>query len=271
MSKAYGFLVFAIILVTGCTQVSASKPLGLPIWSRMHGVWYTDVEGTILLHIKLLPDGTLRVARSDWNSKTSQFDLERGKLVVSTNDDALYANIIFPSESGADKYDFFRLVQGLVSPEGIVILFPPKIDVFKEAIETGVLKGEIIKRKGEPDDISISDPEGFAKFVKAEKFNEQFDVESPIVLKRVANYSGPIRGESWEYLGKKDHTGCLPERFAESPGFEISGELSDSEYKSYRDCMSKNGYELIDKYSSKGFWITKNGLGLFMFEVKVPE
>lgn len=228
-----------ILMLSGCGEVTTKQPLGLAVWAEMQGIWKVTIEDTEYFHVWLTRDGTLHLARIDWSENNQQFELQRGKMIVSTNDDAMYVNILFQSEPEQEgRYSFYRAV---MSPGGIVTLFTPKKEVFAQAIEDGVLKGKITRRKFDMDEILTTDPAGLEKFVKADRFSEQFDLDSPLSLYPVSDFLGPMKGPTVMFQAKKDHTACLPEDLGEKvrKGSPLEGVA--------RTILSGAGKEDIDK------------------------
>ena len=239
MSKILNSWLGFILMLSGCGEVTTNQPLGLAVWSEMQGIWKVTIEDTEYFHVWLTRDGELHLARIDWSNENKQFELERGKMIVSTNDDAMYVNIQFPSESEQEgEFTFYRAV---MSPGRIVTLFAPKKEVFAQAIEDGVLKGKVTRRKFDMDEVLTTDPVGLEKFVKADKFSEQFDLDSPLSLYPVSDFLGPMKGPTVMFQAKKDHTACLPEDLAERvrKGSPLEGVV--------RTILSGAGKEDVDK------------------------
>jgi hypothetical protein len=313
MKKLLFLWVGILLALAGCTSVSSTKPVGLPIWAELQGTWLLEMEGAHYFHVWLRADGSLQMAKIEWNEESQSYQLVLHDLVLSTDDGAFYLNIDDPATSGGPpKYGFFRAVP---STGDTVILIPPQTEHFASAVKTGELKGEFIEGDGfgEPD-IHLTDAKQLEEFIHPDKFLEQFDLESAMTIRRLQASLGPIRGPTAKYQGRQDHMQCLPAElvaFAARPnsmesvmrkamqgagpeelerersksaeerrdapsitreclvsnGIVVQAELTTSEFSAYQQCLEARGYKLVGVPYEETLWVTRNGLGLFTFQV----
>lgn len=203
-------LAGVILLLAGCSTVTAPGPLGLPVWSpQMQGFWELQLEGATRYYVRLLPDGTLRFASVDWDHKAGRFRLQQGDLVVSIDDGAMYVNL--PVEMNFGKSGAYGFYRAMFSSGAGVMLFPPRFEVFADAIRSGALKGHIREQMWEGDEAFVAEPGALAAFVSPDRFVEQFDVDKPILLTHVGSPSlAMMEAPTVRYQGVQDHMRCLP-------------------------------------------------------------
>ena len=225
--KTCWFAILACaIALSGCDTVSSTRPLGLPVWSEMQGIW--EVEGDIF-EVRLLPDGSMSVASINWDKGERQFTLGKLELVISVDEGATYANIRDPdAPEGTEQYSFYRVLFLGTSTAGAgpdVLLISPNEDLFAEAITEGRLSG-----KDTEFGIVIDDPR-LADFVDPLRFAEQFAVdhhESTVLARRIVNFNGPDIEATVLHQGQQAHMECLPEALAQRKrlGSDVRGALN---------------------------------------------
>lgn len=213
-------ILISTIGLSGCTTVFSTRPLGLPIWSEMQGTWQVGDGSPKFYEVRLLPDGSMPIAWTEWNDDENRFTLSTGELVVTIDEGATYVNF-----RGADDpertFSFFRVLflESQDVPNGPkVVLIAPNADLFQEATKLGTLSGE------HDDFTTIVDGTQLADFVDPLKLAEQFDVAktgSITLARRVANAPGPDVEATVLRHGRRAHTECLPEMLLKQAAADI--------------------------------------------------
>jgi hypothetical protein len=185
---------------SGC--VSATRPLGLPVWSEMQGTWQVE---DVFYEVQLLPDGALSMAWIDWDQREKRFALGRREVVVTVDEGATYWN--FVEHGDPPEYFFVRVLFFEHSDAGgdpYVALFAPNGSHFDKAVNEGVLSGE-----GVGDHLLLDDSR-LADFVDPKRFAEQFDVDKPLLARRIIKTPAPHGKDTVLHQGQQAHMECLP-------------------------------------------------------------
>jgi hypothetical protein len=282
----YTLLVFVYLALSACDTLTATKPVGLPIWYEMQGLWVGKNYGNdFYIDVRLLPDGSLHSATTYWDEDKERFMLEESELIISVEDGVHYINsLVLPTEtvdhrndSFIRNYSFMRII---FSEGGIAIAFNPNIDVFAEAIESGTLPGKVKKAQTKftedlsirTKDVYIDDPEGLAKFIDPKYFSEQFVTEDPASIRRIYKYQLPEDEVTVMNQAKQSQSKCLSIANNSDIGPANFIKLTQAALNTYWTCMRGLGYEFIPNDPSKEMYIVNNaGLGLFTFRVELLE
>jgi hypothetical protein len=287
MKKLLFLWASVLLALGGCTSIATTKPLGLPIWAELQGLWAMELEGEQYYFAALLPDGSLPVSHVEWDGDSKRFITEQSRLVVSTDDGAIYWNWCPPPEPGSEsecRFLFFRVIETM---DGTIVLFPPNADYFIEAIESNSLKGQIVSRFL-PTELILTDPQELANAVHPDYFGIQFDPKFAVAVRRLSDKPGFAEPPNLKSQGVLDHTQCLPRDMVEYLSAKpqptslpraggVAGDLwyaatlSKPELCAYQECMEARGYQFSGEPSRKEVWITRNGLGLFTFEASIKQ
>jgi|GEM_PF-2263267 len=153
-------LLVAGLLVAGCSTVGVKTTMGPPEQvfnpAEFEGDWQlstTEGDDTQTYNVKRLQDGTLRFATLEW-------DIIRGEHVV-VNTDAQFMLIAdepflqLKSEEPDSLYYFYRITQ---VGEGEIIIHPPSIEPFAQAVASGILEGTVdsSREDGTPNSVELA-------------------------------------------------------------------------------------------------------------------
>jgi len=103
-------------------------------------------------------------------------------------EDALYLNLrLTEPEEEPVRYGVLRMT--FDNEHEQMVLWGMKYETFEEAVEKGRLKGRIERGK-HPETVHLeASSEELAAFVRPEEVGRQFEVDSPLVLRRVGKVS----------------------------------------------------------------------------------
>lgn len=198
-----------VLALVGCgrSAVRTTEPVGIPIWSEMQGVWegYGDIY-----HVRLLPDGSLPVARVDWDVQADEFKLAKGELIISVDEGRTYANLSFPEVPGGKRlFEFYRVffVNGKTRDRtpGNMAFFMPINETFANAVRSDALEGEV-----EDASVVLTDAKSLADFIDPEKFSEQFEaLGGGYLVRRIQDGREP-HGLTVLDAGRQAHMECIP-------------------------------------------------------------
>lgn len=182
MTRAFLVLTAMVCLpLTACTYVATKEPLGTPITEKLgakiEGKWIT-ADGVVF--VKYLKEGRVRVAGV--SEEKGEFKLNQHMLVVTQMDDTLYTHFAMPDKGTPEKYSLGRLTT--VGDGQSMVLHGPRFSVFKKAVESGQLKGEV--EDGENvKGATITDKAALEKFLKEHAASELFNIDQPLILTRL--------------------------------------------------------------------------------------
>lgn len=185
------YVVLAAAMI-GCESVSSTHMLGTPVAPQadrvrdLSGTWMGDDGQT--LTIKQLPGGSLRIAIITEESADEGFTFKlkqlRGQLTMSR--DRVFINV-YPAADDPDhageplRYSFLQLVG---NAERNMVLYSPKVAVWRDAVETGKLPGEVIKGENSLEVRLAASSEQLNGFVTEANFASLFNADQPVVLRR---------------------------------------------------------------------------------------
>lgn len=234
-----GVLV-CVIGLSGCT-VYSTRPLGMPVWSEMQGTWQIE---DAFYEVRLLPDGSLSMAWIEWDHREEQFSLGKGELVVTVDEGATYWNI--RDARIPEEYRFLRAL--FLEPEDAggdpdVALFAPNGSGFEKAIKEGLLKEGLHSGKN-IDAIFLVDDSRLADFVDPQIFAQQFDVENPVLARRIIKTNPPHSADTVLHRGQQAHMECLPDAAPQWLGADVRGQLQH--LRSYLEKQFNQPIEMPD-------------------------
>jgi len=174
------------VILAGCGSVQLAHPIGVPIAEeaeeireRFDGTWANEDGKT--LHLKYLDGGKLRIANLDWDDEKKSFQKQESTALLTTNQSADYIN--YRDEDADDpKYAFVRYT---FSSDRTMIIWTPNVKAFEKAVTAGKLMGTVKKGENSTSVAITSSPEEVDAFIDPSRFPEQFDVETPVILKRL--------------------------------------------------------------------------------------
>jgi hypothetical protein len=224
--KSTGLAGLAILACTitfsGCSTVFSTRPLGVPVWSEMQGIW--EVRG-VPVGIELLPDGSLIIGWFWWD-ENEQLSLEKHELVISVDEGATYWNIgARDAAEGSEEFVFLRVLLLAPSTPGAgpdLVLFQPEYALFRGAVEKGILRGKLSEWGTHVDGSQLPD------FVDPRRLVEQFgvnDQESGILVRRIVKTDGPDIESTVLYHGQQAHMECLPQALPQRKAADVRDKL----------------------------------------------
>ena len=190
--KTQNLLCVALLFVTGltgCSTVVSKNQLGAAApaeeTKQLEGVWLAG-ENSDPLVIKHIKDNELRIAGVEW--KANKFSLIELTAFVNAIEDQRYVNVV-DSESPPDQPQF--TFAKLIAPnDDCLLVCLASVKSFEQAVEAGRLSGTIKKDKNSTTVTLDSSTEDLNRFIDPLKSAEQFEIESPLVLRRVGKVEG---------------------------------------------------------------------------------
>lgn len=184
--------VIAAVL-TACEAVTIPSPMGEPVSTApdpsLDGTWQV---GEHVIFLKHIGEGELRAASLTW--KESDFQLQQHRLILSSEDEALYLNLVGESENkdangpATTRFHFLRLLRPNADT---LVLASPRTAVFREAVEQGALPGTI-EQSEKVRHIRLDDMDAIHRFVDPARIGEQFDLDKATVLHRISTWPGDV-------------------------------------------------------------------------------
>lgn len=190
--------LFALLLV-GCNSVFTDHPIGYPLDAEddegvsrsLSGVWALDGgttnDGHAVIHTQYFGGGRLAFATVSYAE--TGFTVNESVAVITTNRDddapAAFLNLRHERDDGSIVYQPYRLA--MTNAERALVLHIPNRDHFRALVAEGKAPGRI---EGEDDDVQVfltGTSEELAKLFDPAQAGDQFDLNSPIVYRRVAD------------------------------------------------------------------------------------
>lgn len=142
-----GSLILSLCFVWGCQPVRIDRPLGTPVAAsdvRLEGVWRAVGE-PIVLHVKDLGGGKLKVAATTFDAEKQQFRVQQHDYFLTRLNTKMYLS--WRDQPDNEKsFQFFRLE----SKGRVVKLRSVMTNEFAKAVQDGTLDGEVA-----PDDAYV--------------------------------------------------------------------------------------------------------------------
>ena len=179
-------VTLSIMIVVGCGSVNVNHPIGEPLAEDnsetselFDGTWTNDDGEAIQL--KYLDGGKLRIASLDWDDESQTFTKNEWTVLLTTHRSASFFNFTDEEENDG-KYQFVRYV--FASKQTMIIL-TPRVEAFEKAVKDGKLKGRVKRGKHSTTVNVTSSKKQVDDFIDPSRLAEQFEVETPVVLKRL--------------------------------------------------------------------------------------
>jgi hypothetical protein len=171
-----------LLLLGGCSYVAILQPLpqaGDPAaQALLEGEW---LSGDMVVSLRFASNGIGTIAGLDW--KDDHFRIEEGELIASNAGEKNYFSARFRNnEKWEDRYYFVRY---RLTAQGDLLLWPPVVSTFEQAVKAGSLAGTVEKGAWGTRVIVTSDPEKLLKYLSEQGTGGLFDYEDPTVLKRI--------------------------------------------------------------------------------------
>ncbi len=171
-------ILVCLLLSLGCNVVTTPHQVGEPVAGdlagELDGVWEIGDE---VWHVKFLKDGRLALARAEWGGE--RFRLTELSAVLTRGEDTEYLHFLDP-DSPPDRPRYLLARQ--IRDEGMAVLWFPKVEVFKAAVETGELQGKL-----DDGDVELAGTrERLIEFLRAPA-HERFELEAPLVARRIGS------------------------------------------------------------------------------------
>jgi len=186
--------LFAIALA-GCRSVVSDHPIGervtdTPKTLALQGHWHNPKgNGTAQVHRR----GPGRYTAVSIGEDDGEFTIQRFPFTLTKDDGAFYVNLNKAargdgSDDADDGFNFLRLIQ---PDPNTLLLIPPDVDYFKQAVEAGDIAGRIDKPSNDangdgPITVHLeAAPDALSAFIKPERVVEQFRLDNILALHRV--------------------------------------------------------------------------------------
>jgi hypothetical protein len=202
-------VALAMMTIGGCSTVRSLHPVGQPLEETQaenigpelaeafDGVWQAG-EG--VFHLRYIGGSTLRIAWIEWTDE--KFELHQTTAIIGVDQEIGYVSLLDPQSPAEQPAYYFARVTGgsgqalwlILAPaatgeagpgSGSLVLYPPRAETFARAVDERVLLGRVEKR-GDLKSVHLAtDKETLDAFIDPAKAAEQFDFNSPIVLRRI--------------------------------------------------------------------------------------
>lgn len=173
-----------LLALPGCSFVTSSEILGEPTTDKMitdlalDGAWSID-DG--VLFVQRISGHELKVASVDWEE--GRFEMQEATVLFTTDDEVTYVVLLNPdTPEGKPEFLFCRV---LMATESTIVIIPANPDTFQKAVEDGALAGNVKREQYSTITQLTATTEDLNRFVDPKKVGEQFDLDLPIVLKRL--------------------------------------------------------------------------------------
>ena len=182
------FFIPLLLSLSGCTFVTTQHPLPSapePIdRDKFEGAWLSEEE---VIFIRFAASGVARLAGLDWQD--DRFQMLQGEMIITRGKKGNYLSVRFQEEG--KWQDRYYLIQYEFTDQGDLLLWFPNEDVFSEAVEDGMLAGEV-KPEAHRDDIFITDaPEKVLRFIENPGSLRLFNTDQPLILKKIKTGKEP--------------------------------------------------------------------------------
>ncbi|NLX21087.1 MAG: hypothetical protein GXY55_05355 [Phycisphaerae bacterium] len=180
----WSLLLLVPLLLASCDSVISTVPLGTPsqdaaVNKSLDGVWLGG-DGQVL-YIKHVNDGELRIAGVEW--KDGRFQLSELAAYLTIEQDVRYVNLVDPeSDKEKPKYLLARLAP---TTGDDLVVYPPQAAAFAEAVNERRLSGTVTKHKHSTAVELTADKDRLDAFVDPEQVGRQFQIDTPVVLRRI--------------------------------------------------------------------------------------
>jgi hypothetical protein len=171
----------------GCSSVVSVHPVGARITDEnseslqtIAGVWYAADLGTVF--IKTVPGGELKIAGMEWSNDA--FSCDTITAILAENDGRLFINITdFGDEDGPKETN--HLFMWVATLDENMVLFMPDPAAFAAAVEAKEIAGEVSKDNDSTTVRLSAEKEKLDAFLAGARMRQIFDVERPLVLRRI--------------------------------------------------------------------------------------
>lgn len=191
---AVASLLLLLVLISGCKTVYSDHLIGEPIAAekaeKLEGIWRF---GDSAMHVKHTEGGAYVAAVLEWDDE--EFEMSTMDLVITQHGDVHILHATEATEGGGEDEDSDAsddgdepwVIAGLLTgvQEGAVVLSAPEFDRFVEAIEAGVIEGEV-----DEDDNSLhirGDKAALDGLIESEDLHELFHMQEPLVITRMGD------------------------------------------------------------------------------------
>lgn len=180
-------LLLLLLAAAGCNAVSSKAILGAPddVSDALNGTWVHEDEAFTVKHVG---GGKLKIAATVWQGE--EFVLSQTEAFATVLNDLQFINLRDERSTDEDPNYSFYLRQH-PDDASTIILYPPNATYFKTAVEGGRLAGTVKKQQHHEGVVQLegvslqADKESLDAAITAEAVAQQFDFQSPIVLRRV--------------------------------------------------------------------------------------
>lgn len=188
---AAGLLALAAAALSGCDSMTSVHLLGTALGEqeaeRFEGTWIADSEDDgAVLFVRHAGQGRLRLAAVDW--KDGDFKLERFDAVLTSHDSVVYLNLADPEPAAQQdrpgEGPWYFLFRCHLTEGAAWILYPARVEAFARGVEAGKLGGTVHRNSVTTVWVEGSKDQ-YDGFVRTELAAAQFELESPLVLRRV--------------------------------------------------------------------------------------
>jgi hypothetical protein len=187
--KTIWLIPAAVVISAGCSEVSTPYPVGIPVTQEQaeafNGTWQHE-EG--LFHLRHAGDGRMILAQLEWDADEGRFELMQDTLVLGRIGQAIVLN--FPKDDNPGRYEFV-LVQ--LAEENHLLVWLATVQAYADAVGAGKIEGTIEPISGKASDVRITtEKAAFDAFLAEQPWCAMFDLEKPIVFRRVLDLPGVL-------------------------------------------------------------------------------
>jgi hypothetical protein len=177
-----------MVLLGACSTVTMTHPLTATgdavLRDSLEGRWLTDDD---VIWLRFTAAGLGRFAGLEWDD--DDFQLQVGELVVTEGADGGYLSVRV-REDGEWENEYF-LVRFHLTSAGDLVLWLPETSVFRAAVEKGVVAGTVASEEHSTSIVLTGPPDEVLAFLEGPHDTPAFDLENPMVLKRLILEADP--------------------------------------------------------------------------------
>ena len=185
----FASLLFAGLILSGCTVVTTAHPLTSTTArldrTEFEGHWLLGAgDQDTILSVRFSRDGIGHVGVVEWERE--RLSLRGGEMIVGARGRPGAPRCLSIRLKTEDGWSSYLLAAYRFADNGDLVLWPPRPEAFRAALESKRLQGE--ESSGEM--VLTSTADELSRFLGDPESGELFKSDSPLVLRRVESRAG---------------------------------------------------------------------------------